>query len=681
MKNNSLFLTLGLFAMTIASCDIREPFEDTPINELKDGYLGINLPNGFNFATTKTVSLNLSAVSGDNSPIPHVTYRIFDGNPNREGQLLQTIRLNEQGTAVTTLDIPSHLGEIWVTSSYIGVEPVAIVPVQGLHVTYRYDAAQPSILPDSFFDSDNSGANARLAGIGPEIQTLGSWDSNGKPSYLVEPDKVSYQLIKNVNTSLPENMDVREHNPKILDDKYTREMYLNEDAEVWITYVHTGAGYRNAIGYYWYMDGEKPMSAEEVKNKTIIFPNIQHGVLASGDKVKLRGPKDGAFEKGTHIGWFLIADGWQNGNLTNGHWTLFADRELNSSVKSYSLKDHMVFLYDASERILLMGWEDIRRDQAGCDHDFNDVVFYATWNPITSVDLDDYPGIDTKEKDRDGDGVADYLDEYPDDPERAFNNYSPGKNTFGTLLFEDLWPSYGDYDLNDLVVDYQVNEVSDANNRVKDVVFTTVVRATGAGYKNGFGVQLPISASQVKSVEGYRHTTGSINVLPSGVEDGQRMTTVIIVDDVNHKLPVMSNVSLDNPHHQEDTIKVKITFAEAVRKADLGSAPYNPFMIINQDRGREVHLWNKEPTDLMSHDFLGSSDDASNASQGRYFVSKNGFNWALHIPKSIPYTQEKVDFTKAYVKFADWAKSGGTAHQDWYLFTDDRVNKSALYLK
>ncbi|MFP3471714.1 LruC domain-containing protein, partial [Micrococcus sp. SIMBA_144] len=88
----------------------------------------------------------------------------------------------------------------------------------------------------------------------------------------------------------------------------------------------------------------------------------------------------------------------------------------------------------------------------------------------------------------------------------------------------------------------------------------------------------------------------------------------------------------------------------------------NPFMIINQDRGREVHLMNKKPTNLVDKGLFETGDDISTANEGKYYISKEGFNWALHIPKSIPYALEKVDFTKAYPKFSHWAKSGGATH-------------------
>ena len=59
--------------------------------------------------------------------------------------------------------------------------------------------------------------------------------------------------------------------------------------------------------------------------------------------------------------------------------------------------------------------------------------------------------------DTDEDGVSDLFDDYPNDPEKAFDNYSPAEGQFGTLAFEDLWPAKGDYDFNDIVIDYQYN--------------------------------------------------------------------------------------------------------------------------------------------------------------------------------------------------------------------------------
>lgn len=49
--------------------------------------------------------------------------------------------------------------------------------------------------------------------------------------------------------------------------------------------------------------------------------------------------------------------------------------------------------------------------------------------------------------DDDGDRILNGVDDYPSDPLRAYDVLWPA-TTFGTLVFEDLWPHYGDYDFN-----------------------------------------------------------------------------------------------------------------------------------------------------------------------------------------------------------------------------------------
>src|SRR5690606_10531952 len=103
--------------------------------------------------------------------------------------------------------------------------------------------------------------------------------------------------------------------------------------------------------------------------------------------------------------------------------------------------------------------------------------------------------------DKDGDGVADLEDAYPNDPFKSFNNFFPAKG-FATLMFEDLWPGIGDYDFNDLVVDYRINRITDSKNEVVEAVIELNTRAIGAGFKNGFGIEFTgISPNKVQHVK------------------------------------------------------------------------------------------------------------------------------------------------------------------------------------
>ncbi len=112
--------------------------------------------------------------------------------------------------------------------------------------------------------------------------------------------------------------------------------------------------------------------------------------------------------------------------------------------------------------------------------------------------------------DADNDGVIDSNDDYPNDPNRAYNNYYPSPGSYNTLAYEDLWPAQGDFDFNDLVIDYNINEVKNANNEIVDVKFSLIVEAVGGTFENGFGVQFDnLLPSNVAAVTGY-DITGSL---------------------------------------------------------------------------------------------------------------------------------------------------------------------------
>jgi LruC domain-containing protein len=79
-------------------------------------------------------------------------------------------------------------------------------------------------------------------------------------------------------------------------------------------------------------------------------------------------------------------------------------------------------------------------------------------------------------------------------------------------------------------------------------------------------------------------------------------------------------------------------------------------------------LAGETPTNLANLGLFGTGDDNSVMATGQTYLSKNGgFPWAIHIPDSFEYPIEKVDINSAYLKFAEWAESGGLLHNDWYM--------------
>jgi LruC domain-containing protein len=120
--------------------------------------------------------------------------------------------------------------------------------------------------------------------------------------------------------------------------------------------------------------------------------------------------------------------------------------------------------------------------------------------------------------------VIDNSDDYPNDPSKAFNNYA-----YGSLAFEDMWPLRGDYDFNDLVVGYAINQVANGNGQIVQVDMDLEVRAVGAAYTNGLAFAFEnLTPSDVASVSGQHFSSGS----GSATESGQTQAVICAFDDV-----------------------------------------------------------------------------------------------------------------------------------------------------
>jgi len=300
------------------------------------------------------------------------------------------------------------------------------------------------------------------------------------------------------------------------------------------------------------------------------------------------------------------------------------------------------------------------------------------------------PYIDSE--DADGDGVADAEDAYPMDPYRAYNNFFPA-NGPGTLAFEDLWPSKGDYDLNDVVIGYRYQVVTNAANNVVEVFGTFALKASGAYLHNGFGFTFPgVSPLSVISTTGYDLESASGIVLASnGTETGQTNATFILFDDFLRLMPSPGGIGVNTMKDQSfvpyDTLQLTITFMEngvagsggPVNINTLNIAEFNPFIISGGERGREVHLPGYPPTDKVNAGYFGTADDDTNPASGKYYKTENNLPWALNIYSDFAYPIELADITTAYLKFAAWAESNGVQFPDWYLDKPDYRNTSNIY--
>ena len=166
---------------------------------------------------------------------------------------------------------------------------------------------------------------------------------------------------------------------------------------------------------------------------------------------------------------------------------------------------------------------------------------------------------------------------------------------------------------------------------------------------------------------------------PKGYEAGHTNETVIIpVDAVNTLL----GGGLVNTIHGGYTVQTQIqtvTIHLSTPQTSIGTPPYNPFIFINQDRGKEIHLKDHPPTELANPVYFGSLNDGSNPSLGYYYRSTSGLPWAFEIPVDFDYPVEKADILQTYLHFAEWAQSSGATYTDWYMNNTGYRNIANIY--
>ena len=678
MKNQFLFTLIPL-TFSLLSC-VKNTTVDTNVNvdPASKTMKELIIPVSFEFKTTKEVSLGITVKNASStlSDVPVSVYLDNPGSievPNLNARLLGTFISQSDGRIDATLKLPVAQDSLYLSTNYIGIESESGFAFSGTTASYTYGEG-------------NTIKSARLP-MPTDSQTkaavtysyMGTFNSQGVPNYL-EPvnDVIPQSLLNDINASLPEYKSLPNTHPQYLVKSHEGDVNLSEKADVWITFVGEGASYMNAIGYYTYSVATPPKTRSEITKFNIIFPNSSlsgsSGGLKSGNKVKL-----GTFEAGKAIGWFVVANGWNGSSSVTGQTLYFSDPALNLET-NVAKRQHTVLLQDNVRKLFILGFEDLNREN-GSDDDFNDALFYVTANPARAIDGTYVPSIDTP-LDDDKDGITNAMDEYPNDPKRAHNSYYPGKDQYNSLLVEDLWPSLGDFDFNDMVIDNNFKEVTNAQSNVVEMFIKLKVRAIGASYRNGFGIQLPVLPSAVASVT---LTDQSGTVKTMSLEAGQEKAVVVAFDDAFTLLPstggVGVNVIKGNGYSTPKDIELHIVFTTPQTVANLGTAPFNPFVIVNGDRTKEIHLAGSKPTTKASTALFGTGNDNTNPATGKYYKSTNNLVWMMEVPSSFQYAIEKNDISKVYLKFGAWAESGGSLNTDWYMDKPGYRASSLIYSK
>ena len=265
-----------------------------------------------------------------------------------------------------------------------------------------------------------------------------------------------------------------------------------------------------------------------------------------------------------------------------------------------------------------------------------------------------------------------------------------------TYAFEDQWPLYGDYDLNDLVV--RVEDIitqkkkSSSLNYINNVSFTCKIMAVGATKNLSLALQLDgIKPSAVKSIT-FSNASGFSAPSELGLdnfshtnyrENGQSKIVIPLAYNVHHLFTEtlnQVNTSRNGIQKEVKSLNVKITFNNNAIKNFALKNNFNLFIItngnLNKDR-KEIHLAGYQPTDLASTMYFNNNNDKS-IDNNLYYTSNDGLPWGFLIAQDKAIAKEStlwkwpleyVPITSAYTLFEEWVKDSKT-YKDWYKTVD-----------
>ena len=287
--------------------------------------------------------------------------------------------------------------------------------------------------------------------------------------------------------------------------------------------------------------------------------------------------------------------------------------------------------------------------------------------------------------DDDNDGVLNDDDDFPYDETRAFLNHFPATDSltlnWGTLAFEDLWPLMGDYDFNDVIINYRFETVDDPSDYLLEVYGYFTLRASGASYENGFAIEMPFLTGNVETLTFTPELNGN------GIISGDNSA---IVKFFSNALEVMNkpenstfvNTQISDPYLDPVNFEFYLKLTEAVDESTFPwlEPPYNPFIIVDQVTGKEIHLPDMPPTILADPTLFGTDDDDSNPGSDRYYKTATNLPWAINLPIEWTYPLERIQIIDAYNYVDDWAESSGDIYNDWFENNEGYIVEENLYL-
>ena len=570
--------------------------------------------NTSNFSTIQKVQVEID-YSNSESRVP---FSIYDGNPLIEGENTTILKENvqaldgawtdEQGKFTATVELPAYVSNVYIVST----SPFARQAIPGKIVNGVLkvsDTDEQLTTRASYRESTRFDRN-RFNNLGWNTN-LGSFDDrSGVIDYAYKGNDPKLTLSKSEMNELRTTVSKVLNTLGSCPEEYRTQadLYVEEDeTAVVLTALRGWTCWNSSLGYYYYRYDQAPASLKDVKVYAV-FPNTQmiwnNGSLQAspqgikeGTAVQLKYfddpeyPKGKNFPKGYYIGFILACNAW-NTYFTGFNSYTLTEGFYASSTKGFSTKvnsgiDVRTAMFKDKNSNIAIAFEDFMDDQ-----NFTDVVFSLKANPeITNVPPVDEDLNTTIEK-------------------------------TGVYAFEDEWPKAGDYDMNDVLVQYTYQKVFNIFNEILSESFTfKTLYNKSTVFTNGLGFILS-NEGNAQSIEYFiRKENEKDFTVASGADKFTRESNANILTD---------NVKTNPNAEYKVTFKYGDKNSNKKQETSIDAFIYRPSKEGNR---LEVHCPMKKPTSKVDTSLFGQYEDCSKPNEGIYYVSnqENIYPFAFYL--------------------------------------------------
>ena len=697
--------------------------DDSNSSNGDSNYVLIGERGFFDFSTSNNVNLTVD-YSASNPSAP-IFFRVFSEDPFNGEELDPNIKpiysdfTDGEGHFSQVVELPSYAtdlyvftGDFFVDDQLMNVKVVnnAAEAVAGTTRSAHRAAAGrrvsegSGVLTNSLenlyqlsYEVDYMTGDKSDTQIYNEWKTwLGQWDSRtGRPDYLVKESDENYAALtfdeeemQGIRQSIAAAIVRKETCPE--EYRQSADLTLKEAAAVSVTLVGSNTCWNNCLGYYYYT-GDAPTDLKDI-HVVMLFPNTQDGhsqfinqpkygsnyngniALERGEAVQLiyypniaANSEEGAtpiFPAGTKIGFLLKSNGWGMQKPHDGikyHnayagakasmiarqyncWSASTDGlsycETNEEQNSYDLGSVSTpnpqrksrtskFAYEKDgQQYAIVAFED-----AANDEDYGDVIL-----ALKPVGL---------------------FQELPVPTSRE-------STTKGVYAYEDLWPSKGDYDMNDAVVEVKEDRVLTMFT-YKNQTYLTKQTFNLTTYQNYVeltsGLALTLETDKdypPTSIEMKKILPGTTEPVAANFRKDDNV--YLLTDDFKGEL--------------HTTYILELTYEGGVKTAK--AAKIKPFIYRDEENNKrwEVHIPMEAPTLKMNTSYFGTQDDKSVPANKLYFVREGNYPFAFYLSgvgidafknNILLRANEKKAIDVFFPEFIEWSTSKGAKNKKWYL--------------